>query len=122
MRDLSGESRQPLKLRFFPAQAGIFDRPSSADGLRDDRCWFSRSLLIHSPNTKTGRDDCPPALQGRAAVVRMGALEGVGDAQQKMLAGYGANELQADRQTRGSKPAGDGHSRDAREVGGAIQA
>ena len=55
------------------------------------------------------------ALRGhwRAKALWVRLLEGVSDAEQKMLVGYGADELQAYRQASGSKTARDGNGRDA---------
>jgi len=52
----------------------------------------------------------------------VGALEGVGDAEEEMLVGDGADELEADGESPASEAAGDGKSGDAGEIGGTIVA
>jgi len=47
-------------------------------------------------------------LERWAEGLGVGALEGVGDAEEEMFVGDGADELEADGEARGSEAAGDG--------------
>ena len=69
------------------------------------------------------RARCIVPLQVRGATLRgVGALEGVGDLQEEMLVGDGADELEANWEVFGCEAAGDGDGGYPGEVCGAIGA
>ena len=63
-----------------------------------------------------------PRLQGRTKCLRIRTLEFSRDAEEEMLIGYSADELESNGQTGRSEAAGDGDGGNPSEIGGAIQA